>query len=821
MNTDIVVEIQNEEQFNIVRKYTDKIFERTYSYNTPFKGYGLPFCIHFHSINKGNVGCYSNRSYYQDEGATIITFEQFERDYLNVIPEDYTGRYVKALIDRPHGGSIVKGDIGLVISDENNDLVIDFPSTKGYRAIKEYVINKSRFELMPVDYKPGTELVDGQIYKVTLIERPEYQYIMRKKAGSLVIQDFIAIYGKFWQKSPFDPCIWERFTFSTPTTEEIDWFVACEREGKYIPRESISKALPKFKVGDIVNTSRKGWQFTDLEYRTAMGCVAASVHLNCKITEVKYSNYHQNFWYTLNGIPNWYSECALELAIPQETPITPVIGEWYEFAINSSRYIGRLDSIKDKTFLSEYWQSVNTSTWNNSRAGFNTIVRKLEQHEIPIMEKKEQYQFKKGDKVRCIGTNDGLNSQNYGGAGWKKNKEFIIDKIDTNLARDSSDYGVYFTHLELVKEEVLTPNPIGVKVGDWVQAYMLEIHQYYFSSYDDLRIDHDKTQKDKWSIDTYGLKVGDLLPENVITKWSQQDLNYYSYKQWRNASIPFISNRQIKRFDIIDNIPCFLVSGTDSIYLRSEGFKEFMDNFNKPKMDNLSKEDLLKEAAKRYPIGTEYKGIMLGGRVDNTSIQIAKYAPRHIEHIEVDTIEVGCHYVYYEGKWAEIISTPPVFDNKKIEEQIKILQFEIGDEIEFIVPAGSNRIPSFTSQDIPYEFIKHGNVIFKENKGLINHIHGDYFIVAFVDTENKTVQMGFKANVLRLKKKNVTQYPLTEKECYIATVDPYDKQNEVLVKLNSEVCNIKVNEPVKVTLKNTNEEVKITVNQSNQVKIKI
>lgn len=731
MNTDIVVEIQNREQFNIVREYTDKIFKRNYSYNSPVESYGLPFCIHFYSVSKGNIGCYSNKGYYQGEGATIITFEQFERDYLNVIPEDYTGRYVKALIDRPHGGSIVKGDIGLVISDENNNLIIDFPFTKGYLADKEYVTNKSRFELMPVDYKP----------------------------------------------------------------------------------ESISKPLPKFKVGDIVNTKDTGYQ-------------------SCK------------------GGGKKYSLSALELIEPKNDVITPVIGEWYEFQNFSTKYIGRLDEISSSgLFVSSYWRN-NEILWQISRRGFEKIIRKAEAHEIPAMEKKKQYQFKKGDKVRCIGTNDGPLSKNSAGRGWVKNKEFVIWYIAasgsaTPVAFPEHGDGVYFTHLELVTEEVTYLNPLGVKVGDWVQATGLggtksykvwkveeekfwieytpgiqeNVHQYFFRNYPDLKIDHEKAQKEKGVINTYGLKVGDILPEDIITKWSGEGLNFYSatFNNWKKDLVQFVGHRKILSFNIIKDVPCFLVSGTHKVYLRSEGFKEFMDSFNKPKIDDG--QSLIEEAKRRYSIGSKcispYRSESF--EIRDQSFIFCKQDSKKPSIYTPDTYK----YVYWDGQWAQTVSSP-VFDNKKIEEQINIRKFAVGDEIEFITK--STVIPEYYTEHntkIPSYYIKHGSCTFRENKGVIQHIYEEYYIVSFIDYTGKIVQLGFKANVLRLKKKNVTQYPLTEKECYIATVDPYDKQNEVFVKLNSEVCNIKVNEPVKVTLKNTNDEVKITVNPLNQVKIKI
>jgi len=86
-------------------------------------------------------------------------------------------------------------------------------------------------------------------------------------------------------------------------------------------------------------------------------------------------------------------------------------------------------------------------------------------------------------------------------------------------------------------------------------------------------------------INIYGLEIGDKLPQKVIKEWGNQGLNYYgSSKIWEKRIGQFINDRTIEHFKIIDEIVAFKVSGTDSVYLKAEGFKEFMDNFDKPKL---------------------------------------------------------------------------------------------------------------------------------------------------------------------------------------------------------------------------------------------
>ena len=80
---------------------------------------------------------------------------------------------------------------------------------------------------------------------------------------------------------------------------------------------------------------------------------------------------------------------------------------------------------------------------------------------------------------------------------------------------------------------------------------------------------------------TFGLKIGNTLPKEIINKWCSQGLNYYGYtKKWESQSL-FSTDRVILSFKLLDGILGFEVSNTANVYLKAEGFKEFMDNFNK------------------------------------------------------------------------------------------------------------------------------------------------------------------------------------------------------------------------------------------------
>lgn len=89
-------------------------------------------------------------------------------------------------------------------------------------------------------------------------------------------------------------------------------------------------------------------------------------------------------------------------------------------------------------------------------------------------------------------------------------------------------------------------------------------------------------------INTYGLKVGDVLDEDMINAWSSCDKNFFqpnSGKWSKKDTVSFVGGRKIESFKVFNGIVGFLVSGTNEVYLKAEGFKEFAESFDKPKFE--------------------------------------------------------------------------------------------------------------------------------------------------------------------------------------------------------------------------------------------
>lgn len=79
----------------------------------------------------------------------------------------------------------------------------------------------------------------------------------------------------------------------------------------------------------------------------------------------------------------------------------------------------------------------------------------------------------------------------------------------------------------------------------------------------------------------YGLRVGDILPENIISKWAGNN-NCYYFQEWKKSNVGFVNDRKILSFKVLNGILGFEVSNTLNIFLKAEGFKEFMDRYSLP-----------------------------------------------------------------------------------------------------------------------------------------------------------------------------------------------------------------------------------------------
>jgi hypothetical protein len=100
-----------------------------------------------------------------------IKFSSITNDYRPIDielaePTSLIGRYIKALVDRPDGGSVKKGEIGQIIRERE----VNFPSRKDYCI--SLSLETSLYELLPVDYYELLPIDDDDVPKSTYVAQP-------------------------------------------------------------------------------------------------------------------------------------------------------------------------------------------------------------------------------------------------------------------------------------------------------------------------------------------------------------------------------------------------------------------------------------------------------------------------------------------------------------------------------------------------------------------------------------------------------------------------------------------------------------------------
>lgn len=98
---------------------------------------------------------------------------------------DITGRYLKALVVNPYGGSSINvNDYGIIVTDNNHNLYVNFPSVNKYLIFKNQ-LTEGRVELMPVGFKPAISGCNPMT-KEELLEEARLRYKNCKTFKSII-----------------------------------------------------------------------------------------------------------------------------------------------------------------------------------------------------------------------------------------------------------------------------------------------------------------------------------------------------------------------------------------------------------------------------------------------------------------------------------------------------------------------------------------------------------------------------------------------------------------------------------------------------------
>jgi hypothetical protein len=314
----------------------------------------------------------------------------------------------------------------------------------------------------------------------------------------------------------------------------------------------------KFNIGDEIKAKPGGYYVYDperFEEKHKISLPSSESRISGKITERTQA---QGFnWYKYGYCVNWITEEGVEL-VKEDIP------EYIEYI--DTKYKGQIVKVEE---------------WTNH--SFCCIRFENGQREQPFKNlvkpsTKEAYAKKRypiGTKFRpthvndleyCIVTEDSV-FEKYG------------DQITLTVN------GEYWINRENPKYGNTNYNRIVYYQGKWAEIV-----------------------SDEPEINTYSLKVGDTLKQEIINAWAYFQGNFCPDVQtgWANVFCSYDQDKKIEDFRDIDGQVGFHVSGCTkgTHYLKAEGFKEFADNFYKKEVKSWIQEqdEMLNVIIKQHPL---------------------------------------------------------------------------------------------------------------------------------------------------------------------------------------------------------------------------
>lgn len=184
---------------------------------------------------------------------------------------DYTGRYIKALIDNPQGGnSVKKGDIGIFI---NNGEYLDFPEFKGYNCFN-WQKYPDKYELMPEDYKPES-VTESKEFKDTFFNKGDY--VVVTKHDERGYNGKLNYCYKCIDKSTYNGVFYFNHSNSIP-------FDCKDIEGRYATPEEIAEYDRQGEPYNVTNLKQQIVKPAELTSLPEKWCVAVTKE-NVKVLE--------------------------------------------------------------------------------------------------------------------------------------------------------------------------------------------------------------------------------------------------------------------------------------------------------------------------------------------------------------------------------------------------------------------------------------------------------------------------------------------------------------------------------------------------------
>lgn len=348
------------------------------------------------------------------------------------------------------------------------------------------------------------------------------------------------------------------------------------------------KPEPKYKVGDELESCKGGWQYseTGLELQLAISFMSSAVNIiKGKCTKIEWSNAHKTWWYKMGDYGNMFTESGVKL-VDKIKSIEPEYSK-YTIKLNSQEeYEQCLDYFKNILKISNIESALGfTPNWNKFKydesrklwrlhgyedtmeyiVSFQDFINNITKNPYKLIPK-----FSKGDKVKICSSEEDIDKNGYMSAngethpilGFANSIKILTGEIKEKNGniyyRCNEPYNCYIKEscLSLVENGTVSKNnAMNLKHGDKITEYA-------------------------------GLKIGDILRKEDINEWEKIGENYNSNGIWQRSYIAFIGDRKIDSFKLINGVVGFKVSGTAGVYLRADGYLDFIKNKTIEKNDS-------------------------------------------------------------------------------------------------------------------------------------------------------------------------------------------------------------------------------------------
>jgi len=326
--------------------------------------------------------------------------------------------------------------------------------------------------------------------------------------------------------------------------------------------------------------------------------------------------------------------------VEKDTQPTFEIGKWYKY----KNWYLKLGSIEDNIFrASEQIDSLRFTEHSNFNAGFLdsekvllTDLTEIQQY-LPDghVDKVKKYEY---EVVHCT---------------TQKEWDFVIDTLgfDQKRKKDFEVYGKNKSYCKNIKRDSFSQDLDFYKKNSLIYSF-----QEWCDKFGHINPLNEKIEP--WSVGTYV----------VITEF------YHRVKIGEVHKISDVIDGLDRRVNISKSVgvTCLPTKSSVKWFATLKEAEEFSKTLTKTEV-SMNDSDLLEEAKRRYPVGTTFKSALKHDTSPITTKVVNHTLSKTYGRIVIWGGPIG--FLYDDGKWAEIVSTPDSVKEFKSERFVETMKF--------------------------------------------------------------------------------------------------------------------------------------------------